>query len=90
MAESKFAGLFHKEPESELTQPRRTERTPLTKPIGRPPGKRSDPEWKQFSVLLRRQNQRKAADILRDRDDPLDLSGLIDTLLEAWIKKQKP
>lgn len=58
------------------------------KPMGRPPGKRSDPSWKQFSVLLQKDTQRQAANILRDKDDGLDLSDLVQNLLEAWIKKQ--
>ena len=91
---SKFAGLFQKEAEPENPpelQPSRIERTPATaRPIGRPPGKRSDPAWKQYSVLLRRETQRQAAAILRDRDDGQDLSGLVQKLLETWVKKQKP
>jgi hypothetical protein len=56
--------------------------------VGRPPGKRSDPEWKQYSVLLRRTTQREASNMLRDKDGGLDLSGLIESLLEGWIKQQ--
>jgi hypothetical protein len=59
------------------------------RPLGRPHGKRSDPAWKQFSLLLKRQTQRTAAAILRDRDEGLDLSGLVQSLLEDWVKKQK-
>lgn len=59
------------------------------RPLGRPPGKRSDPAWKQFSVLLKRDTQREAATILRARDEGLDLSGLVQSLLESWIKRQK-
>lgn len=59
------------------------------RPIGRPPGKRSDPAWKQFSVLLKRETQRQAATILRDKDDGLDFSGLVQNLLENWIKKHE-
>lgn len=59
------------------------------RPIGRPPGKRSDPAWKQFSVLLKRETQRQASKILRDKDDGLDFSGLVQNLLEHWIKRHK-
>jgi hypothetical protein len=58
--------------------------------IGRPPGKRSDPDWKQFSVLLRKQTQRAATNILRDQDEGQDFSALVQQLLEGWVKKQKP
>jgi hypothetical protein len=59
------------------------------RPLGRPPGKRSDPAWKQFSVLLKRETQREAARLLREKDDGLDFSGLVQTLVEHWIKRQK-
>jgi hypothetical protein len=57
--------------------------------VGRPPGKRSNPAFKQFSVLLRRDTQRAATAILRDKDNGQDLSGLVQTLLEGWINRQK-
>jgi hypothetical protein len=59
------------------------------RPLGRPPGKRSDPAWKQFSVLLKRETQRQAASMLREKDDGLDFSGLVQNLVESWIKRQK-
>ena len=102
MAESKFAGIFKQapppppepEPEPEALQPsptRAQRAAPLqARPIGRPPGKRSDPQWKQFSVLLKRGTQRAATDILRQRDDGQDLSGLVQNLLENWVKRQRP
>jgi hypothetical protein len=61
----------------------------VRKPMGRPPGKRSDPSWKQFSVLLQKDTHKRAANILRDRDDGQDLSDLVQILLEDWIKKQQ-
>lgn len=96
MAESKFDKLFQNadaEPPAaaqEKTPRRRVEKPPPSaKPLGRPPGKRSDPAWKQFSVLLKRETQREAAAILRSKDEGLDLSGLVQNLLESWIKRQK-
>src|SRR5271169_6310990 len=61
---------------------------PAARPLGRPPGKRSDPAWKQFSVLLKRETQREAAAILKAKDEGQDLSGLVQSLLESWIKIQ--
>jgi hypothetical protein len=63
---------------------------PAARPLGRPPGKRSDPAWKQFSVLLKRDTQREAAAILKAKDEGQDLSALVQSLLESWIKRQKP
>jgi hypothetical protein len=95
MAESKFDKLFQNagvEPSAEPEKPRRRrveKQPPTARPLGRPPGKRSDPAWKQFSVLLKKETQREAANILRAKDEGLDLSGLVQNLLESWIKKQK-
>ena len=92
MAESKFSALFQNSAaaEPEKAPERREKPRPATKPIGRPRGKRSDPAWKQFSVLLKKETQREAARLLRDKDAGQDLSGLVQHLLENWIKKEKP
>jgi|ERR1019366_1915378 hypothetical protein len=90
-AESKFAGIFQNAPPVEVEKGQgRMEIAQLApRPLGRPPGKRSDPAWKQFSVLLKKETQREAANILRTKDEGLDLSDLVQNLLEAWIKRQK-
>jgi hypothetical protein len=99
MAESKFDRIFQSAPpppppepptEAEKQPRRRVEKPPQPsiRPLGRPPGKRSDPAWKQFSVLLKRDTQRAAAAILKAKDEGQDLSGLVQTLLESWIKRQ--
>jgi hypothetical protein len=97
---NKFAALFQPEPKAEPTaEPPQIAEAPVAVPataptpktaraIGRPPGKRSDPAWKQYSVLLRRETQREAAKILRDKDEG-DLSGLVQKLLDVWVKKQR-
>ena len=91
MAESKFDKLFQNATsEPENPRPRHVENKPPTaRPLGRPPGKRSDPAWKQFSVLLKKETQREAANILRAKYEGLDLSSLVQNLLESWIKRQK-
>jgi hypothetical protein len=99
MAEtSKFDRLFENKarPAAPETAPdkdeprRRVEKQPepIARPLGRPPGKRSDPAWKQFSVLLKRETQREAAAILKAKHEGQDLSGLVQTLLESWVKRQ--
>jgi hypothetical protein len=105
MAESKFDRLFQStpppaEPSPPVTAPRparaRPQRPEPQRPpatvrasVGRPPGKRSDPAWKQFSVLLKKETQREAAGILRSKDEGTDFSGLVQKLLEVWITRQK-
>jgi hypothetical protein len=84
--------MFDRPPEPQLEDPRgRTDMpAPIVqpKPIGRPPGKRSDPAWKQFSVLLRKDTHKAVSRILRDREDGQDFSGLVQSLVEDWLKKQ--
>ena len=55
---------------------------------GRPAGKRTDKDWKQFSVLLRHEDQFQAVNILRSTRDKRDFSMLMQSLLEGWLKKQ--
>jgi hypothetical protein len=56
--------------------------------IGRPPGKRSDPNWSPRTILMHRHTHKRVARILLDIDDPRDLSELIDELLRVWIDAQ--
>ncbi len=89
MAESKFAGIFDNSTVEEQQAPERVEKPAATlKALGRPPGKRSHPDYKQYSVLLKRQTQRQATDLLRNQEDGQDLSELIQQLLEQWVRKQ--
>jgi hypothetical protein len=56
---------------------------------GRPPGKRSNPEWKLFSHFLKKRTQREATAILRAEDDSRDLSDVLQELLEGWITARR-
>ena len=51
----------------------------------KPQGKRSDPEWKQFSVLLKKESHKQAGIILRQKYDGVDISDLMQALLENWL-----
>jgi hypothetical protein len=90
MAESKFAGIFQ---HSLAEEPRAAERAehpaPVLKAPGRPPGKRSDPAYKQYSVLLKKHTHRQVTTLLRDREDSPDVSELLQQLLEQWLEQQK-
>jgi hypothetical protein len=90
MAESKFAGIFQHSLAEESSASERTEhRTVTLKAPGRPPGKRSDPAYKQYSVLLKKQTHRQVTTILRDQEDSPDVSELLQQLLEQWLEKQQ-
>src|SRR5579863_4382348 len=54
---------------------------------GRPPGKRSDPDYQPTTVLLRKQTKRTASRLLQDANIGQDLSELIEQLLAEWTKQ---
>jgi hypothetical protein len=90
MAESKFAGIFQHSLQDEPQASERIEKPAAAlKAPGRPPGKRSDPEYKQYSVLLKRQTHREVTKILRDQEDSPDVSELLQQLLEQWLQHQQ-
>jgi hypothetical protein len=90
MTESKFAGIFQHSLAEESRAGERTEKPAAAlKAPGRPPGKRSDPAYKQYSVLLKRQTHRQVTTILRDQEDSPDVSELLQQLLEQWLEKQQ-
>ena len=55
----------------------------------KPQGKRSDPAWKQYSVLLKKESHKQASLILRQKYDGTDLSDLMQALLEHWIQTEQ-
>ncbi len=59
------------------------------RPRGRPPGKRSDPDWKLYSHFLKRSTQRQATSILFDAEDGRDLSDVLQSLLEKWVARRR-
>lgn len=58
-----------------------------TPPKVRPVGKRSDPDFKMFSHLMRKDTQRKAAMKLLRLDDGRDMSEILEALLSTWTDK---
>ena len=91
--QSKFSGVLAQ------LKPRSPAAPPTTRPgpagghelvrgRGRPPGKRSDPEYQPTTVLLRKRTKKTATRLLEDTNAANDLSDLIEQLLTAWIQKQ--
>jgi hypothetical protein len=89
MSESKFSGTLRrlkKTPEAP-TDPKPSISTsvgqrPLT---GHYRGKRSDPEWANITILMRRSIKRDVRRKLEDEGEGRDLSELIDQLLLEWL-----
>lgn len=91
--QSKFSGALAKLNQRPPEQP--TEQSILPPPSaapnrgkGRPPGKRSDPDYQPTTVLLRKQTKKTASRQLEDAATGQDLSDLIEQLLTDWIKKE--
>jgi hypothetical protein len=96
---SAFEGLF----DNRLNQiPKPIERNEATQTSGapepvmpepkkksKPLGKRSDPAYKQYSVLLKRQTHKQVTRELDDLENGQDVSVLVQSLLEQWLKKQQ-
>jgi hypothetical protein len=92
--ESKFSGALAKlkqRPASPSTAPRAARPAQGDTPVrgkGRPPGKRSDPDYQPTTVLLRKQTKKTASRLLEDANTGQDLSELIEQLLTEWIRQQ--
>ncbi len=70
-----------------VAQPGRLEPEPARST--RRAGKRSDPDYKQFSVLLRKDTHKQVVRSLDDADTGQDVSELVQQLLAQWVKKQR-
>jgi hypothetical protein len=93
MPERKFSGI-RAEIEKAKQNPQAAGRTEAPPPPaqtgkGRAPGKRSNPAWKQHTVMLEKQYHLAALDILRRQDNGKDISDLLNGLLAHWVKQQQ-
>jgi len=100
MAEqSKFAGALARLKQPAVVpqpEPPAREHLPVPEPApsvvgrgkGRPAtGKRSDPDWNRYTILLRRRTHRQASRRLQDMETGQDLSELVDELLTEWLAR---
>jgi hypothetical protein len=90
--QSKFSGVLAKlkprpEPQTAALPAQPVRHEPM-RGRGRPPGKRSDPDYQPTTVLLRKHTKKTAARLLEDTNASQDLSDLIEQLLTEWIQKQ--
>jgi hypothetical protein len=91
--QSKFSGVLatlkHRPVEEpSLAMPATPVRSEPVRGRGRPPGKRSDPEYQPTTVLLRKHTKKTATRLLEDTNAANDLSDLIEKLLTEWIQQQ--
>jgi hypothetical protein len=71
------------------------EETMLKRPVGRPPGRRSDPDYTQISAYIPLDLLQEVQDALSQerrilkKRTPRPVSDLIEQLLSEWLKEQK-
>jgi hypothetical protein len=69
--------------------------TPLKRPIGRPPGRRSNPDYTQISAYIPMEVLQEVQDVLAQerrkskKRTPRPVSDLVEELLSEWLKTQK-
>jgi len=91
--QSKFSGVLATLKHRPVEEPPTTRSIPPREAVpvrgrGRPPGKRSDPDYQPTTVLLRKHTKKTATRLLEDTNAAHDLSDLIEQLLTEWIHKQ--
>lgn len=90
MAEtSKFAGALSRlnrppEPESITASEEAPPFRSVNGKVGRPAGKRSDPDYERLTVLVRKETRKIAARKWEDLEPSKDLSELVQKLLDEW------
>ena len=90
---NRFAGLMKARQSDEAIPPDETSRAPAENNYshtvsarGRPRnGKRSNPDYKQISALIRKDTHRSVVRILLDDGESRDVSDLLQELLQRWL-----
>lgn len=93
---SKFKGIFdaaknrdgsNKQPDKDSKEIVKAE--PIKNKVGRPRGKRSNPDYEQVTAYIKRQTYREIKIALLQQEELADFSELIEELLCDWLKTQK-
>jgi hypothetical protein len=84
---SAIAALREARQQPDAPAPSAGVRLPVKPP--KPPGKRSDPAWKQYSVLLKKESHKQASLLLREKYEGVDISDLMQALLEQWLAAEQ-
>jgi hypothetical protein len=86
---SSFEELFDSRLDTMPPSAERNEQSASSQKVkaGREPGKRSNPEYKQFSVLLKKRTHMQVNHMLDILGGGQDISELVQQLLEQWLKR---
>jgi hypothetical protein len=75
--------------------PEQAVETTIKRPIGRPPGRRSNPDYTQISAYIPMEVLQEVQDVLAQerrkskKRTPRPVSDLVEELLSEWLKVQK-
>jgi hypothetical protein len=72
---------------STVPEPDRAPAEPVRK-VGRPPGKKSNPAYRQVTVYVRDDVHRDARKLLLD--ERRQFSDLVNELVDEWVRKKRP
>ena len=81
MAESKTAQMMRLAREFHATEEAETGAVQTVTKVGRPPGKRSNPNFERLTVLVRKQTRKAAERLWEDMEPDKDMSELVQKLL---------
>jgi len=90
--ESKFAGTLQRlRKPLEGREGEKTAQSPILpqQPASRSSGKRSDPSWKNITILMRDSVKRDVRYQLSLEGQGRDISSLVDELLTEWLDKNR-
>lgn len=64
-------------------------RVPLTRSVTKPAPKSKDPEWKGYSLFLKKETHAEMNFLLRRREPKEDMSDLVQRLVERWVSEHR-
>jgi hypothetical protein len=86
MAENKYARMAQVAQQYQATDP---EAEPAHGKVGRPPGKRSNPNFERLTVLVKKQTRKTAQRLWEDLEPGRDMSELVERLLTEFVQHNR-
>ena len=86
MADNKFSRMLYTAQTLQAGHGEASEQTGTGK-VGRPPGKRSNPNYKRLTVLVKKQTAKRAERLWDDLEPSKDMSDLVEQLLADWVQR---
>jgi hypothetical protein len=87
MADNKYAKMALLAQQYQATEPEND--APVPGRVGRPPGKRSNPNFERLTVLVKKQTRKAAQRLWEDIEPGRDMSELVERLLTDFIQHHR-